>query len=92
MIDSGIDFTHPDLHDNQWTNSREINGNSIDDDHNGLVDDVHGWDWSRGDNVIRDEHGHGTSMAGITADARRQLRRHHGRDVARLADEPAHTR
>jgi subtilisin family serine protease len=68
IIDSGIDFNHPDLANNQWSNSLEsINGQ--DDDADGFVDDAHGWDWvannGAGSNVIKDEQGHGTAVAGI---------------------------
>jgi subtilisin family serine protease len=66
VVDSGIDFTHPDLQNNQWTNSNEQQ-NGLDDDNNGLVDDVHGWDWITNSGVIRDEQGHGTIVAGIIA-------------------------
>ncbi len=45
IIDSGVDINNPDLKDNIWTNKNEIAGNNIDDDHNGFVDDVHGWDF-----------------------------------------------
>lgn len=48
IIDSGIDITHPDLQANIWTNPREIAGNGQDDDGNGYVDDVHGWDFIGG--------------------------------------------
>jgi subtilisin family serine protease len=48
IIDSGIDVNHPDLQANIWTNSDELAGNSQDDDHNGYVDDVHGWDFIGG--------------------------------------------
>ena len=45
VIDSGIDITHEDLDDNLWTNEDEIPGNGIDDDKNGYVDDIHGWNF-----------------------------------------------
>ena len=66
VIDSGIDFTHLDLQNNQWTNIAELETN-VDDDNKGLTNDVHGWDWIANSGVIRDEQGHGTAMAGIIA-------------------------
>lgn len=48
VIDSGIDTTHEDLRPILWTNTKEIPGNGIDDDHNGYVDDVHGWNFLGG--------------------------------------------
>ncbi len=45
VIDSGVDTTHEDLKKILWTNKKEIPGNGIDDDHNGYVDDVHGWNF-----------------------------------------------
>jgi subtilisin family serine protease len=49
VIDSGADYTHPDLAPNIWTNPGEIAGNGIDDDNNGYVDDVHGYDFINSD-------------------------------------------
>ena len=64
VIDSGIDYTHPDLAANIWTNPGEIPGNGLDDDNNGFVDDVHGWDFLNNDNDPSDDFGHGTHVAG----------------------------
>ncbi len=64
VIDTGIDYTHPDLADNIWVNAGEIAGNGIDDDNNGFIDDIHGWDFSNNDNDPMDDHFHGTHVAG----------------------------
>ena len=64
IIDCGIDYTHPDLAANIWTNKNEIPGNGIDDDHNGYIDDVHGWDFYYNDSNVTDGYGHGTLCAG----------------------------
>jgi len=64
IIDTGIDYNHPDLADNIWTNPGEIPGNGIDDDHNGYIDDIHGWDFAYHDNNPSDVYGHGTHTAG----------------------------
>lgn len=65
IVDSGIDFTHPDLAANIWTNPREVAGNGCDDDGNGYIDDVHGWDFVENDNTPQDGFYHGTHVAGI---------------------------
>ncbi len=65
VIDSGIDLTHPDLVANLWVNPGEIAGDGIDNDSNGFIDDVHGWDFVDNDAVPQDGFGHGTHVAGI---------------------------
>jgi len=67
VIDTGVDRTHEDLADNMWVNANETPGNGIDDDNNGFVDDVHGWDFSNMDNDPTDGHGHGTHCSGTIA-------------------------
>jgi subtilisin family serine protease len=65
IIDSGIDYTHPELVDKIWTNEDEIPDNGIDDDSNGYIDDYHGYDFKNDDVDTLDEHGHGTVIAGV---------------------------
>lgn len=65
VIDTGVDYNHPDLAANIWTNLAEIPGNNIDDDHNGYVDDVHGYDFANHDGNPMDDNFHGTHVAGI---------------------------
>jgi len=80
VIDTGIDMDNPELAGRIWTNESEIPDNGLDDDHNGYIDDVHGWDFAGDladslsgtfpydeDNDPTDEHGHGTHCAGIIA-------------------------
>lgn len=79
VVDSGIQIDHPDLANQLWHNSGEIVSNGIDDDGNGYVDDIIGWDfsdaptlnghgdWKVRDNQPNDETGHGTQVSGIIA-------------------------
>ncbi|MEE9537642.1 MAG: S8 family serine peptidase, partial [Desulfobacterales bacterium] len=67
VVDSGVDVNHPDLAANIWTNPGEIPDNGTDDDGNGYIDDVNGWDFYIGDNDPRDADGHGTHVAGTIA-------------------------
>jgi subtilisin family serine protease len=69
IIDSGIDLTHEDLQGRLWINPDEIPGNGIDDDGNGFVDDVHGWNFLGGNHNLEDEVGHGTQVAGVAGAA-----------------------
>jgi subtilisin family serine protease len=64
VIDSGVDYNHPDLAANMWTNPDEIPGNGIDDDGNGYIDDIHGYDFYHEDGALVVEYYHGTHVAG----------------------------
>ena len=67
VIDTGVDYLHPDLAANIWTNPGEIAGDGIDNDGNGFIDDVHGWDFCNDDADPMDDHGHGTHVSGTIA-------------------------
>src|SRR5882762_7651836 len=64
IIDTGIEFGHPDLAANVFQNTADCNNNGIDDDGNGYIDDCHGIDAANGDPDPMDDHGHGTHVAG----------------------------
>ena len=65
IIDTGIDSSHPALKDCLWRNPNEIPDNGIDDDQNGFVDDLYGWDFAKANGTPFDNHGHGTHIAGL---------------------------
>ncbi len=67
IIDTGVDLNHEDLATGIWTNPLEIPDNGLDDDGNGYVDDVHGWNFAQNSNNVADDYGHGTHVAGIAA-------------------------
>jgi len=65
IIDTGVDYTHPDLVDNMWHNPWEVAGNGLDDDNDGYVDDVYGFNAYANNGNPMDGYGHGTHVAGI---------------------------
>jgi subtilisin family serine protease len=68
VIDTGIDYNHEDLKDQMWTNTAELNGTEgVDDDGNGLVDDIYGYDFANSDSDPMDDQSHGSHCAGIIA-------------------------
>jgi len=66
IVDEGVDISHPDLAANIWVNPYEISGDGVDNDGNGYVDDINGWDFYYNDNTVYDagEDDHGTHVAG----------------------------
>lgn len=78
IVDTGCDVHHPALSGSLWQNpgetgldqyGRDKASNGVDDDGNGYIDDVHGWNFSRGQSNLEDDHGHGTHIAGIVRKA-----------------------
>lgn len=67
VIDTGVDRSHPELQGNLWENPGEMPGNGIDDDGNGFIDDMDGWDFASDDNDPSDGNGHGTHVSGTIA-------------------------
>jgi len=69
VIDDGVNFSHPELAGRAWTNPGEVPNNNLDDDANGYVDDVNGWDFFHGDKTVHDptEDRHGTHVSGTIA-------------------------
>jgi len=66
VIDTGVDYNHPDLADNMWVNEAELNGEEgVDDDENGFIDDIYGYDFENDDGDPLDDNFHGTYCAGI---------------------------
>ena len=74
ICDEGVKYNHPDLIDNMWVNEDEIPGNGIDDDNNGYIDDIHGWNFLSSEEFPKEidwtdkgDKGHGTHVAGTVA-------------------------
>ncbi|QHI73570.1 S8 family peptidase [Aminipila terrae] len=84
MIDTGIDYNHEDLSNVLWTNQDEIPGNGMDDDGNGYIDDIYGWNFYNNDNniYVGQEDDHGTHGAGTIA-----ATRNNSVGIAGIADE-----
>ncbi|NBU33405.1 hypothetical protein EBS40_02115 [bacterium] len=67
VVDSGADINHSYISSHWWTNPGEIVGDNIDNDHNGYVDDIHGWNFVDNNNDVTDGYGHGTAVSGLAS-------------------------
>ncbi|MEI6444347.1 MAG: S8 family peptidase [Nostocales cyanobacterium ELA583] len=67
ILDTGVDYNHQDLKNNIWSNPKEVADNGIDDDGNGYIDDVQGWNFDTSNNNVLDNNGHGTHVSGTIA-------------------------
>src|SRR5918999_1404989 len=65
VLDTGVEYEHPDVIGNRWENPGEVLADGLDNDGNGFIDDRYGWDFVGEDSIPRDAHGHGTHVAGI---------------------------
>lgn len=81
VIDTGVDYTHPDLAKAMWVNEGETAGDGVDNDGNGFIDDVHGYDFAGKDGDPMDDHSHGTHCAGVIA------AQHDGQGIMGIAPE-----
>ena len=82
VLDTGVDYNNADLAANIWTNPGEIAGNGQDDDGDGKIDDVHGYDFFNNDGDPMDDNGHGTAVAGNHRGDGKQRHRRDGRQLA----------
>lgn len=73
VLDTGVDRNHSDLSSNIWQNDDEIADNGVDDDLNGFVDDVYGWNFASNTNNTLDARNHGTHVAGTIAGVNNNL-------------------
>lgn len=67
ILDSGIDLKHEDLKNNLWVNKLELEVNAMDDDHNGFINDLNGWNFVDNNSNIQDDNNHGSAVAGVIA-------------------------